>query len=459
MLSPRDVLEYYSREDVQKALLQLGKNREVVGVFGSGSFGTRPNVILYPQDIVSMVKNGVQEFHSSLERWSNPMGLRADNHEGLRIGWDLILDLDCRDFGHAKLTAGILYRTLERHGLGGISLKYTGGKGFHLGIPWESMPGEVNYRKTVNLFPGLARQMGLYLKEQIRSELERALLKLNNPEQLSEISGKPLDKIVTEDGIDPFQIVDIDPVLISPRHLFRMPYSLNRGTGLASLPIAIRELGEFEKEHASPRGLRVRRLFLQPREPGEASALVAEASDWWGIYKKRIERKSERRVRSGNKVPEELFPPCIKNISMGLPDGRKRSIFILLNFLRSCNWGWQDTEAYLYAWNLRNKPPLNENYIRGQVRWHRMRGKSILPPNCTHQGWYDSFGVCKPDEACGGQAMTIKNPAAYPFRRMERSGNLRGRFGMKAGKNKKLTGKSKPARKRGPPEPPASSGL
>jgi hypothetical protein len=458
MLSQRDALEYYSREDVQKALLQMGRNREVVGVFRNGSFGTRPNVILYPQDIVTMAKSGVQEFHSSLERWSNPMGLRADSYEGLRTGWDLILDLDCKDFGHARLTAGILYRALERHGLRGISLKYTGGKGFHLGIPWESMPGEVNYRKTVNLFPGLARQMGLYLKEQIRAELERALLKLNNPEQLSGISGKPLDKIVTEDGIDPFQIVDIDPVLISPRHLFRMPYSLNRGTGLASLPLAIRELEGFEKEHASPRGLRVRRLFLQPGESGEASALVAEAADWWSMRKKE-EKAKEVRARPSSKIPEGLFPPCIKNISRGLPDGRKRSIFILLNFLRSSNWSWQDTEAYLYAWNLKNKPPLNENYIRGQVRWHRMRGKSILPPNCTHQGWYESFGVCKPDEACGNRAKTIKNPAAYPFRRMGRLGTLRGQPGARAGKNKKLTGKSKTARKRGPPEPPASSGL
>jgi DNA primase catalytic subunit len=446
MLAAREILEYYSREDVQKALLQLGNGREVVGVFGSGSFGSRPNVILYPQDITAMVRSGVQEFHSSLERWSNPMSLRDDNYESLRTGWDLILDLDCRDFRHAKLAAGILHKAIQRHGLKGISLKYTGGKGFHLGIPWESMPGKLNYRDTVKLFPEIARQMGLYLKEQIRHELEKGLLKINNPEELARLSEKPLEKLVTGEGIDPFQVVDIDPVLISPRHLFRMPYSLNRNTGLASLPLNIKELDEFEKEHARPKGLRVRRLFLQPGEPGEASALVAEASDWWSIRKKREVAAIRRRVRPAGKIPEELFPPCIRGISQGLPDGRKRSVFIILNFLRSSNWSLEDAEAYLYAWNQKNRPPLNENYIRGQVRWHRMRRKSILPPNCTHQGWYESLGVCRPDETCGGQSKSIKNPAAYPYRRMGRSG-----------KHKKLTGKSKAKARRAPRGPPTSS--
>ena len=451
MLSPSDVLDYYSREDVQSALLQLASQREVAGVFRNGAFGTRPNVILYPQDIMSMVRTGVVEFHSSLERWSNPMGLKSDNYENLRTGWDLILDLDCKDFSHAKLAAGILYNTLQKHGLSSISLKYTGGKGFHLGVPWESMPSELNFRKTIGMFPDLARHMGLYLKEQVREELESGLLKLHNPEQLAELSEKPIESIVTDDGIDPFQIVDIDPVLISPRHLFRMPYSLNKGTGYASLPLNIRDLDEFEKKHASPRGLRVRKLFLSPGEPGEASALVAETADWWSIWKKKQKRKTEIMVRSTERIPEKLFPPCIKNISLGISDGRKRSVHILLNFLRSCGWNWHDTENFIYDWNNRNKPPLSETYVRGQVRWQKMRKKTMPPPNCNHQGYYGSFGVCRPDETCGHQAMTVKNPAVYPHRLMEKSSP------GKKSKDKKPTAKSKPRKK--PFEPPTASGM
>jgi DNA primase catalytic subunit len=446
MLDNKDVADYYSREDVQEALLQTGKHREVIGVFGNGGFGTRPNVIIYPQDILAMVKSGVCEFHSSLERWSNPMGLRADNYENLRIGWDLILDIDCKDFGHAKLAAGMVYRELERHGMKSISLKYTGGKGFHLGIPWESMPKKLNRKDTVSMFPDVARQIGLYIKERIRSGLERELLRMNSPESLAEISGKELGRIVTDDGIDPFQIVDIDPVLISPRHLFRMPYSLNRNTGYVSLPINIKDLDEFQKEHATTRGLRVRKMFLQAGAEGEASGLFAETADWWDIWKRKAERITERRVRPGSRVSEDMFPPCIKNISMGLSDGRKRSVFILLNFLRSCNWNWQETESYINSWNMRNRPPLNENYIRGQVRWSKRRGSTIAPPNCTHQDSYESFGACVPDHICGGRGKTIKNPSAYPFRKIE-----------KTGKHKKLTEKSK--KKRNPDEPPAGSGM
>ena len=114
---------------------------------------------------------------------------------------------------------------------------------------------------------------------------------------------------------------------------------------------------------------------------------------------------------------------------------------------RSCNWSWQDTERYLYDWNNRNKPPLNENYLRGQIRWQRMRKKTVPPPNCVHHGWYESFGVCKPDEDCGGSSKSIRNPAAYPFRVMERSG-----------KNKKTKEKPK-ARRKKPFEPPPASGM
>ncbi len=450
MLSRSYCLDHYSRDDVQSAMLQLARDREVAGVFYSGAFGTRPNVIQYPNDITSLVDKGVAEFHSSIERWDNPMALRTGNYDSLRKGWDLILDLDCRDFSHAKLAARLLYRALERHGLKSISLKYTGGKGFHLGIPWESIPQELNFRKTVLMFPDLPRHMGLYLKEMMRDDLERGLLKLNSPEELSEISGVPLDQIVTEEGIDPFRVVDIDPVLISSRHLFRMPYSLNKGTGYASLPLSIGELDEFEKHHAHPRGLRVRRLFLRPGEPDEAAGLVAETVDWWSLRKREERKQVKVREPPAEKVPQKYFPPCVKAISAGLSDGRKRALHALLNFLRSSGWGIQEAEEYVTAWNQRNQPPLSDSYLRGQVRWQKARKKAFPPPNCEHQGYYVSIGVCSPDETCGGRAKTVKNPAVYPQRLMKKPDV----------KDKRVPDKKNPKRKiKGPPEPPTASGF
>ncbi len=84
----KDVVDYYSREDIQKALLRTAKDREVVGVFRNGSFSKRPNTIIYPQDIVSMMRQGVVEFHCSLEWWSQPMAraawMQAVSHGGRR---------------------------------------------------------------------------------------------------------------------------------------------------------------------------------------------------------------------------------------------------------------------------------------------------------------------------------------------------------------------------------------
>ena len=115
----RQVQDYYSREDVQAKMLESARNREIAGVFRNGSFSPRPNVLAYPGDIVSMVKSGVIEFHSSLERWSNPMGIRSDNYSDLRTGWDIILDIDCKEFEHARITAIVLCRAIEKHGIRG----------------------------------------------------------------------------------------------------------------------------------------------------------------------------------------------------------------------------------------------------------------------------------------------------------------------------------------------------
>jgi len=421
----RMIQEYYSRVDIQKAILNLAKNREVVGVFRSGSFGARPNVLVYPQDIIEMVKSGVLEFHSSLERWSNPMGLKSDNYDDLRIGWDLILDIDCKNFEHARIAAGVLAKALEKHSLKNCSLKYTGGKGFHLGIPWESIPKTIDYKSSVKLFPELARQIGLYLKNFIREDLGEAFLKRFKPEELAEQAGKPLGKILVEDNVDPFQIIEIDPVLISPRHLFRMPYSLNMKTGLVSLPIRKENLKDFKKDYANPDLVRVREGFLDRGKPGDAEILVTEAVDWW-VRKQVDERKKfHRRIRFTKAIPQELFPPCIQNIKTGLSDGRKRSVFILINLLSSLKWGRDDVEKFILDWNQKNKPPLPENYVRGQLRWHKNRGKTILPPNCTHEGFYESFGVCKPDNFCG-KDKNVKNPVNYPFRKMGKGKKSRG---------------------------------
>jgi DNA primase catalytic subunit len=410
----REIFGYYSREDVQEALFGFAKNREVVGVFKTGSYSSRPNTLIYPQDVLAMVKSGVIEFHCSVERWSQPMALKSDNYDDLRIGWDLILDLDCKLFEHGKLAVKALLWGLKKHGIKHISLKFTGGTGFHLGIPWESMPREIDYKPTVKQFPDVARQICLYLKYFIHNRLEDLLLKKFSIEELAKQVDKPLGKIFTDSGLNPFEVVEIDPVLISPRHLFRMPYSLHKSTGLVSLPLKPEDLDDFKKDHAKPEHIKIAG-FLDRYESKEAEGLIAETVDWW--TKKQIEKEKKLKVdmRVTKAIPLGLSPPCIKAILKGIPDGRKRSVFILINYLSSLGWGWNEIENLLNKWNQKNHPALGENYIRTHLRWHKNRKDRILPPNCLNEAYYKGFGVCKPDHYC----KKLKNPVSYPFRKLK----------------------------------------
>ena len=98
---------------------------------------------------------------------------------------------------------------------------------------------------------------------------------------------------------------------------------------------------------------------------------------------------------------------------------------------------------------IRNIKKISQNVVNYfyQKNESKARKKNILPPNCEHQDSYESFRVCKPDHICG-KDKNIKNPGAYPIRKMENTE-----------KYKKLTEKSKKTRKRSPQEPPAASGL
>lgn len=410
-----EILEYYKRPDVQSAILKLGQNREVVGVFKNGEYSTRPNNLVYPQDIIAMVKQGAMEFHSSIEHWSNPMALRSDNYDDLRTGWDLVFDLDCKDFEHGKTAALVLVEVLQKHGIRNISAKFSGGTGWHIGISWQSIPREIDYKNTSKLFPELARNVCLFIKNRAKERFEKELLRKWSPEQLAEQTKRPLGQILLEDGIDPWKVVEMDSVLISPRHLFRMPYSLNRKTWLVSLPVKADDMNDFEKTMASPEKIKAEGNFLTGGDENEAEDLFIGALDWNRRRQKKEIKKIHQQISIESAVPEEFFSPCVKEILKGIPDGKKRSVFVLINYLRSLKWSWDDIEKSILEWNKKNPKPLQEGYVTNQVRYARRKGKDILPPNCSNLGYYKGFGVCKPDELC----KKIKNPVNYSLKRLK----------------------------------------
>ena len=217
--------------------------------------------------------------------------------------------------------------------------------------------------------------------------------------------------------IDLFDLMGLDFILISPRHLFRAPYSLHEKTGLASVVLTKAELKDFEPKQANPLDVRIRSFSPEAKE-NEAKQLIVEALDW-SKSKEISEGKSQEKVTGKyanfkpikiTELKDDQFPPCIQSLFKGLEDGKKRGLFILINMFRSIGMEKQEMEKKISEWNQKNKPPLKQGYIQGQLKWNYDK-KPKLPPNCKK--FYQEIGICKADMFCS----KIKNPLNYVIRK------------------------------------------
>lgn len=417
----KSVWNWYSRESVQKALVEVGKNREVASVFQDGSFGKRPDVIQYPTDVLQAVADGTVAFHGSVEQWSNPMeldvGMTKSQIDKLRTGWSLLIDPDVKDFEIGKLVTKEVVQTLEKHGIKNVSIKFTGGKGFHVGVPFESLPERINLQPTSILYPSLFQTAIGYIKWYSKDSLKEKFLQLDDAGNLARRVGKNLNDIVTENELDPFKIVSMD--IFGLRHLFRLPFSLHESSLLISLPIKLEKLDKFEKEDASIEKAKIDEKFLIPKEKNDGEGFIVEALDWAAKYKidAREEMPQMRKFVKVKEVPETFFPPCVKTLLNGLSDGKKRGLFILITFLRNMGWSDEKIQERVFEWNEKNYPPLRANYLRSQLRWHFRQDRNLLPPNCNNEVFYKSLGI---DSGCVEPHSTgVKNPINYPLRALK----------------------------------------
>ncbi|MBU5689516.1 MAG: hypothetical protein QXM68_03950 [Candidatus Aenigmatarchaeota archaeon] len=411
MVSFSSILNYYSRKDVQKAILDFGKDREVVGVYANGSFDKRPNIIAYPDDIVQMVKKGVVSFHCSLEKWSNPMKIETESDiSHLRTGWDFIIDPDCPSMDISKIAVTIIEEALQEHGIKHYSIKFTGGKGFHIGLHSDSFPKKINMKPIEMLYPELPRAILEYLKDYIKDILSERLLEFSIQEIADKV-GKRVDDILTDRKIDPFKVVAIDTNIISPRHLFRMPYALHEKNHLVSLPI--KDVTSFTKEQAELSKFEgVKEVFLQPKK-GEAASLVIQSLDF--ANKNVIEEKPKQvfTKKTGRQIIKQDFPPCMKKLlEGGFSDGRKRGLFILVTFLKKMNWTWEEIEKEVELWNSKNKPPLPARYVKSQLKDFKKKTTDLMPYNCSDDA-YKILGIYCGDE----MHKEIKNPVSYVYKK------------------------------------------
>ena len=485
---------YYSRKDVQKAIFEFSKNREISPRYFEG-FGKRPDSFQYIGDVYGLVKKGATSFHVSEEIWENPLEIKTGMSEKeaneLRIGWDLLIDIDCEHgIEKSALAAKAIVETFKQHGIKNYGIKFSGSKGFHILLPYKAFPKEINGEETKNLFPELPRKLIAYirnysgkimnklvpkeyyneLKDKISSgyrcercgefaeeyryvefycdncnisEIKRLKMGTKGKLPLCYKCKKPMnfrpkkqfqycercnvDSITKpenfkQEDFDIFALMGLDLVLVSPRHLFRAPYSLHEKSSLVSVVITEAELENFTKKLADPLRIKVKN-FMPESVENEAKELVMQALDWAkeSGFDREVEKKSTGKYENYKPIKltnltEEEFPPCIKKILEGMNDGKKRALFALINFFRSIGLEKEDLEKRIYEWNEKNPEPLKRGYISTQLSWFYKR-KPVLPPNCRE--FYKDLGVCTPDSLC----QRIKNPTNYSVRKNHAKNN------------------------------------
>ncbi|MFH1396849.1 MAG: DNA primase small subunit domain-containing protein, partial [archaeon] len=449
MIDKGQALRYYKRKEVQELIIAQARNKEV-GVQYNGGFGKRPDILVYPSDILELAKRGMSSLHISEETWRDPLELNSNlkrkELDEMRQGWDLLLDIDCPRIEYSKIFAYLVIRFLRYCGVEDISIKFSGSKGFHIGVPFEAFPKKIpvngEIRDTKDLFPEAPKKIAFYIKENVKDELGKRILafeggNINKIKEKINLTMQLEDKdllrtVINEYGdrvvkLEVDNFIEIDTILIASRHLYRMPYSLHEKLGLVSLPINPDDVMKFEREMAEPEkflgeiaSFMDRQSVLKRSEGQRESArrLLVQAWDFQvktqeqhvvDRLKEELKRHKEREeIKIESPITEEFFPPCVQQLIKGVEDGRKRAVFILMNFLGQVGWSKREVTDYLLKWNReKNLEPLRENYITGQLRYFKPGEK--LPPNCDNDGYYKGMGICNPDTNCG----RIKNPANY----------------------------------------------
>ncbi len=490
MLDIGTALRWYKKPEVQRAIVDSASHREIGVKYGERGFGTRPELLVFPKDVLEFAKKGATSFHCSEELWENPQLLKAATSQqqlnNLRIGWDLVIDIDCPIWEYSKRITMKVAELLKARSINSVSVKFSGNKGFHIGVPFSAFPKRFNRKPIALLFPEAPRKIANYisylLEQEMLNELDNSDRKRiakyldkseaeifitvcadcharakslkqkveficrhcgyyvvenkDKPYMICPRCNKIMDKqlLGTEfvcrhcgskkppiEIFDVNQLIKIDTVLIASRHLYRMPFSLHEKSGLVSLPIKVSQLNDFERESAAPEriiiGKQLKFLDDSKAEQTEGARLLLEAYDFdFKIGSVSSTGRSIEYKLPSQPVPSTYFPPCINGILNGLEDGRKRSLFILLNFLKNMSWSYEQIEAFILEWNKANKPPLKENLVRSYLYHFKKQKQVKLPPNCDKPGYYLDIGVCHPDKIC----KKIKNPVNYYWIKQKR---------------------------------------
>jgi len=207
MISLSTALKHYKRKDVQDEIILAAHDKEAVARFGDKGFGKRPDILKYPTDIIEQVKQGATSFHVSEEHWRNPLQLTTlmskKDADSLRTGWDLVIDIDFEVWEITKLIASEIIKALKEHGISSISCKFSGNKGFHIGVPFEAFPEKVHNNETRLLFPESTKRILSYLADYVDSKekgfgLSKKIIKSSEFNDFLKRTGKDVDEFTKD---------------------------------------------------------------------------------------------------------------------------------------------------------------------------------------------------------------------------------------------------------------------
>ncbi len=202
----------------------------------------------------------------------------------------------------------------------------------------------------------------------------------------------------------------VDLVLVSPRHLFRAPYSLHEKTALSSVPIKPSEIEEFKPSDADPLKIKETKSFMPSSLPNEASELLMQALDWGRENAPKENKKKftgESIDLKGLTITENMFPKSIKKLLKGIKqDGRKRALSLLLSFFSSLGFPKEYMEDKITEWNKKNYHPLKTGYIKSQINWI---SKNPRMPQNYDKPIYKELGILIDTQG-------FKNPINYTIK-------------------------------------------
>ena len=233
------------------------------------------------------------------------------------------------------------------------------------------------------------------------------------------------------------KLIDIDTILLSTRHLFRMPYSINEKSGLVSIPVNPNKILSFKKDMAKIENVNPNDYedfeFLKSNGKKDCNILLekidGETNSFLDFVEKNVKKNLNTKLHDDEnkikieyeifgKINEKDFPESIKYIlkNKDLLDGRKRIVFLLMTFLYGINYEKKEVEDIINNWNDNLEEKLKQQYLQAQFSWFNSQAKKITPPNFDNSNYYNEVGIPKEiieKDVNKIKGRIIKNPLQY----------------------------------------------